>query len=439
MKHSPHLIVVTFLLALAAGYGFYRYAYRTHPPRPVPLHPIIENDKHRLTVIAHTWDTVDKEIQSKSEYDYVSANRLTEAGRAYIKKRVREVVAQQAGKALETDPNLQLLERLITISMIASYSFLKWCPCMLADKRIDLAFTVVHDIMNHFPDRTQHLTYVSLGSGDLLQDFVIIAELIHEGYCALELIGIDLKYKHIRHITITNGHKRVSKGTNSSKEAAEVAHMIGAFKSSVAELLQTKSALDCTVELYPYISAYAYIEAVKAGLEDKAQVLVMADPTRFLPYLEVNSMGEANCLEFVDNGLLLCMPEFQKPKGYLPIDSAKKFLEDDLNQIRDIISSTSHHSYRGSLKSGLLTYTREAKRKLRYYADPYITFQDLIRHTQAGHSLAFGLFEKPGTSEALVHKLDGAKYSDEDVVTPHLGKDLTTKDRPTKLYKELVL
>lgn len=71
---------------------------------------------------------------------------------------------------------------------------LDWCGCEASplEKRIVLIMRMVQDILKHHPNKEQPLIYTSLASGNLLQDYLFIAELQHQGYTSIDINLIDL-------------------------------------------------------------------------------------------------------------------------------------------------------------------------------------------------------------------------------------------------------
>lgn len=434
MKHRLG-IILSLLGVLALLYGTYHMFYI--PTKP--SHSLTVNELQRQTFIKEIWNSVTRDLKDKG---YLKDSRLTTHGQAFIKDTVKSLMLRKVGKeALATNPELILLENLLSESIIASYTFLKWCPCILPSQRVDLAFQIARDVKKQFPDPTQKLTYVSLGAGDLLQDFVVLTTLLNEGYCHIHFIGIDFKYHHLVHITIADKKKLTSPGAP-SQASEKIAHAMDAFKTQLEKKLADKPHLGCSLDIEPFTSAYTYINAVTKGLEEKANILVLADPTRYLPYLKVRDSKDANMVEFSDNGLMLIMAEPQKPKAYLPLDSSNVFLEEDLKAIKKLMSTSIDRNY---LKTELIKYIdtwnkrNRSRRSLTYYTDPFITFQDLIRHTAAPTALAYGLYEKKDKKGSKVNKIEIQTYKNADVITPHIGRDLTTPGRHTKEYRELPL
>ncbi len=68
-----------------------------------------------------------------------------------------------------------------------------WCGCSLAPlaKRVALVVRMTNDILVRFKPGKKPLVYVSLASGDLLLDFLIIKELQHHGYKNIDINFIE--------------------------------------------------------------------------------------------------------------------------------------------------------------------------------------------------------------------------------------------------------
>lgn len=76
------------------------------------------------------------------------------------------------------------------------------CECVCADEspytryakslRSDFESAILSDISNRFPEKNYPLHLLSLGSGGLLQDFIIIGKLIQRGYLNITLSCVDL-------------------------------------------------------------------------------------------------------------------------------------------------------------------------------------------------------------------------------------------------------
>lgn len=87
MKHRIR-IVFALLLGVAAMFGA-PYPIYCQPTSQIPAytHPVIANDQQRLKLIDDIWNALDKELKNRAN-GYLSNNRLTDAGRAFIKKSV---------------------------------------------------------------------------------------------------------------------------------------------------------------------------------------------------------------------------------------------------------------------------------------------------------------------------------------------------------------
>lgn len=432
------LAMITFIAAGGISLSIY---YRLYKPE---LHPLVQDTNKRQKLIEDIWQSAETALKNTDKSYLDPKGRLTPKGITFVTKTVQEKMAEAVGmEALNTYENLQLLKKMLTSSIIASYTVLEWCPCIHPDKRVNLAYQMILEIKKQHPDRRQLLTYISLGSGDLLQDFIAIEALIKLGYCNLDINLIDLNYRHVIHISLAEKKKITKAGMNGSKESEIVKQIIQSFKNYLSTLIADKPELTCTVEVEPFTSAYTYIDLVKNKLEEKPDIMVMADPTRYLPYLKTDTIEEANMVELSDNDLVVVLPENQKPKAYLPVDSSRKFLENDVKKIQEIIHTTKDNNYRAALKKGLVAYIKEGnitlakKRKLTFYAEPFITYQDLIRHTAKPTSLAFGLYQIEGIGEDMVHHITIEQLKDADVVTKNVGRNLITNKR--RQYKEIEL
>lgn len=70
---------------------------------------------------------------------------------------------------------------------------LDWCPCIDDQTRIDFAHTIAQDIQNNFV-LNKPLTLISLGSGALKQEELIVRLLLKAGYTNITLNLIDPLY-----------------------------------------------------------------------------------------------------------------------------------------------------------------------------------------------------------------------------------------------------
>jgi hypothetical protein len=85
---------------------------------------------------------------------------------------------------------------LVDIVVNARYGNLGWCECgeARAWKRMLLIVQIIGDIMFYYPNTQQEIAIVSLASGKLLQEYLLIRALTIAGYSKLVYNVIDIEY-----------------------------------------------------------------------------------------------------------------------------------------------------------------------------------------------------------------------------------------------------
>jgi hypothetical protein len=118
-----------------------------------------------------------------------------------LEETVKQALKEKSLKAFDIYSPENILVRIATdlvdIVVNEKYGDLGWCDCSeaRAEKRILLIVQMVDDIILHHPDKQQEITLVSLGSGDLLQEYLLVKALIKAGYNKLVFNIIDTQYQ----------------------------------------------------------------------------------------------------------------------------------------------------------------------------------------------------------------------------------------------------
>lgn len=158
---------------------------------------------------------------------------------------------------------------------------LYWCTCTAEYKRITLAVLVVNEVREKYPDKNQRIVYTSFASGNLMQDYVILSELLVSHTNVLVNL-IDLEYPDIpalakKDLDIRNPHDLHVVEMKNRQEQADI---IDSFKIKMAQIVSTKQAIgtNYNFEVSVYQSAYEYIARVQKNPDEKSNILILVDP-----------------------------------------------------------------------------------------------------------------------------------------------------------------
>lgn len=162
---------------------------------------------------------------------------------------------------------------------------LEWCTCTAEYKRIALALLMVNEIREKFQNPNERIVYTSFASGNLLQDYVILSELLLSHNNILVNL-IDLEYPDVPALAKKNLKEKEAHNLHilEMKTRQENAEMIDSFKVKIAQIISTRrfgNKKNPHFDVNVYQNAYTYISRAKTNSQEKSNVLVMVDPSVF--------------------------------------------------------------------------------------------------------------------------------------------------------------
>lgn len=198
---------------------------------------------------------------------------------------------------------------------------LSWCPCTNFEDRLLLAIRVILDVRKKYSDGTQLLRYASFASGNLLQDYVILSELMLT-HSNLLIDIIDYDYEEINSsLKHKKGSNRFEIHKKNLALASDIANTIDYFKVALVSYVSQWGKSIINLDANFYGDAYSYI--IKRKGEDKKKlkalnILICVDPNNSI--FPTRFPSNANCAllyvadEKTDAMVLLVKP-FTVPKA----------------------------------------------------------------------------------------------------------------------------
>jgi hypothetical protein len=362
---------------------------------------------------------------------------------------------------------------------------LDWCTCTAEYRRITLALLMVNEIREKFQNPTERIVYTSFASGNLLQDYVILSELLLSHNNILVNL-IDLNYPDIPALAKKNLKEKVAKNLHKleMKSRQENAEMIDSFKVKIAQVISTRkfgNNKNPHFDVNVYQNAYEYISRAKTNPQEKSNVLLMVDPSVFSYAIEDYS-SMANVINvWIDQEIKpvfnVYLPRHHGVHLYQLKDSvdskAVQYLQNQLLQL--MVSTGASKQYAANFTNALLnktisfgkqttdevlagTFPRLMQKRaelreealqegsidndllqpltpvklgdvsvlLSWGTDAHISFQDLVWDTLAPNAIVYQLYahdpNKNDDANNKIIKVNPEVYKKVDVVIPNAGR-----------------
>jgi hypothetical protein len=412
-----------------------------------------------------------------------------------IKKSVHDAIAATSmslikfGKTEQEQVFKEMLERMVASTLVElilkdADKFLDWCTCTAEYKRITLALLMVNEILEKFPNKNERIVYTTFASGDLLQDYVVLNELLLS-HINIVVNLIDLDNPDIFALAKKNLRKEEPHSLHmlEMKNQQERADVIDAFKVKMAQIISGKKSngerYHFDVNLYQ--NAYEYIYRVKANPQEKSNILLMVDPgagiggvadfpslsnvinvwidqeivpvfTIYLPrhhgahLYQLKETVNPKTVQYLHNQLLQLMVSTGVTKQYTPnltnallsktISFDKKITDEVLASSFPQLMQTRVDLREQALQQGFteedllqpLTPIRlgNVSVLLSWGTDAHINFQDLVWDALAPNAIVYQLYAiNPNESDDAnnkIIKVNPELYKKVDVVIPNTGR-----------------
>ena len=420
----------------------------------------------------------------------------------FIKKTVQNVITKtpillvkfdQQTKAIQEQELQWMLERMMANALVelllqdVSQS-LDWCTCTAEYKRITLAILLVNETREKFPNKNQHIVYTSFASGDLLQDYVALSELLLS-YTDILVNFIDLEYPDIPALAKKNLRAEEPRNLHilEMTNKQEQADIIDSFKVKIAQVISERSIdVNYNFEVNIYQNAYEYIARVQKNPAEKSNILILVDPsvfsfgiedfpslaniidvwidqekapvfTIYLPrhhgahLYQARETVSPKIMQYLHNQLLPLIVRTGASKYYTPRlanELLKKVIFD--KQITDEVLTSSFPQLmqtRANLKKQALEdgYIEDLLQPLTpiklgdvpvllsWGTDAHISFQDLVWDALAPNAIVYQLYAidptRNGDENNKIIKINLEVYKKADVITPNSGRFSSSKVR----------
>lgn len=263
-----------------------------------------------LNSAAHLASTLHLEIDSGEVFRVgtlsdVHAERLSAL--ALTQKTINNEIesAFKSEKSLNNPVIKNMLSRILintfTELFIDGYypSEMSWCTCTKVSERLAFAVRLVQEIRNKFKNTTKKLIYTSFGSGNLLQDYLTLSELLLS-HPSIQLHLIDFNYQYIPYGK--KATKLSKKHTSTHLEGWVTGKKIDFVKTRLVQYVSAfkKSVTYFSIDLYS--DAYTYSLQFKRakGNARKPDVLVSVDPDSDMFAAEYPSQANALLIKIVN-------------------------------------------------------------------------------------------------------------------------------------------
>jgi len=341
---------------------------------------------------------------------------------------------------------------------------------------------LVNEIREKFPNKNQRIVYTSFASGNLLQDYVALSELLLSHTDILVNL-IDLEYPDIpalakKDLNIEEPHNL---HMLEMKDKQECADMIDNFKVKIAQVIsERRSGENYNFEVNIYQNAYEYIARVQKNPDEKSNILILVDPsvgsfgmadfpslsnvinvwidqeslpvfTVYLPrhygvhLYQAMEVANSEIMQYLYNQLQSLIVHTGAGKNYTP-HLVKAFLDKTIvfnKQITDEVLTSSFPQLmqlRASLREEALkggyagdnllqpltpVKLGDVPILLAWGTDAHISFQDLVWNALAPKAIVYQLYAidptKSGNENDKIIKINPEVYKKADVVTPNSG------------------
>lgn len=417
----------------------------------------------------------------------------------FIKKIVQNIVAttpivsikfSQQTKATQEQTLRGLLERILTSALVElvlkdAGESLYWCDCHAEYKRITLALLLINEIREKFHNKNKRIVYTSFASGNLLQDYIVLSELLLS-HTKILVNFIDLDYPDIPALTKKDLRDKNPRNLHKMqmKNKQESADVIDSFKVKIAQVVSEKgsSSTDYNFDVNIYQNVYEYILRVQENPDEKSNVLIMVDPsvgsfgmedfpslanvinvwidqealpvfTIYIPrhhgahLYQVIESSSAEVVEYLRNQLVQLITSTGANKKYTEhltnafVDKVMfsgtqitdELLANSFPQLMEIRANFKKEALEsGYIDNNLLQPLTPVKlgdiaALLSWGTDAHISFQDLVWGALASNAIIYQFYAidptKSGDENNKIIKINRDVYKKQDVVVPNSGRE----------------
>lgn len=328
-----------------------------------------------------------------------------------------------------------MLQRLLTKALVSPEGLLL-CLCINMGKRLTFIIELIQAIKQQYPNHKDLITYTSLGSGGLLQDYLTISELIATGYAQIKINIIDLEYPDITQLARTAREQQAIHAASLSKQSAErQAIRIDIFKINLTKDISVKELENPqykgSVEVHIYSNAYNYINKAKQYDYEKTNILILVDPGWGLfATPDFPSLANVLAIDSTDPSSLkpafyLFIPQHHAAQLYYLPDKDPKLY----TKLREIINKTGAKThYTSSLVHNIFA-EEIGKSNIAIKTDPYVTFQDMVWSILTPNPVVFTLHHMDLRNEfnresSRIIRVNVDDYKEKDIIGPLTGNYL---------------
>lgn len=427
----------------------------------IPTYEIKDADE-LANILDKCLKTIDANLKNRAGTK-VRSDQLTRLGKESMQKIIQSTFnenAQSISTIIQSPQGNQaiiaILTNLATTYIItqATTQF-EWCACIRPAKRLACILFVVAATQKQYPNKDFALVYTSLGSGQLLQDYLQLYLLIQAGYKNITANLIDLAYPQAPRI--------IGDPALLHEEFLQKKPLLS-YEQQFSDMEQRLKQLGA----YIYIVAYKYPTVTKT----KSHILLMVDPGVNVDDFTIEPYPSLATI--LGSPIGITEQFYQPPQtpeekptylktetftfdGYIflprftgiSIYTRKIAPSNALIAIINIGAETNafelyNPSFITKLMEehtiGTIAYKfLQPTEKTVFRSDPHLTFQELAVNATDQHAIIVSLFhhdptvlagkifspENPLDSTAHIrHITDITAYAKEDVVTPNSGRYL---------------
>jgi len=354
------------------------------------------------------------------------------------KKAIKALLTKKLQELTEL-PEKTVITELIAIMLkeFIENKELDWCACHAIAIRIEYMLRILADFTKAYPgegERSKVITYTSLASGSLMQDYIMVRLLLALGYENLNVHLVDVLYQEGSLEGWPADPKKAIEGAMRALESFK--KLLGKYSS---------------VTIRNFNDIYGYAEQLKAE-KQSIDILSMFDteqaPAQYLKSkhslflkenivspLVVKYLHRANALvvpkkgETSDLRSLVYLPHYVA--GMSGLQRLSIYTNDDqsvLYPIRDGLVVTADYTVMGIY--GIIV---KAAKTIPYLAlDLYVAYLDIVRLLLADDGIAYYTYENPARTSDKIIKREDREAAFSAVISAHVKAYLKSYG-----YKEL--
>jgi hypothetical protein len=296
---------------------------------------------------------------------------------------------------------------------------LGWCDCegMPISKRMLFVLKIVTAVENKFPDRATKIFWTSLGSGNLLQDFLILQQLVLAGYTKIHLNVIDGHFK--------NSQVPIIQAFNGMKKLLED------YRKKTDAQLNPSAKINYDITINPFPSVTAFLTGEKSSaftgrmiggvpvpsnlksLQPQKSMLITVADVHPLHDDAGNNPDNINVVT-VDNLYDIFLSPTGKNFAYIRNESPLATQVNDIvkKPIRDVTE----------IKKLLEAAAKEYP-QLRYASNAFYDFKRLL-DAAAPHAIAYAIYplynDKTREEKTTIHQINPTQFAPDDYIVEQL-------------------